>query len=223
MQREDFWHDGKIAALAAGKQAAVTAQGGRKASATLTWTVNPTAGETVTINGVVFAAVAANPTGNQFLIAGTLTQTLDNLAAKITAAALRISAVKTSGTVITLSSFDYDVAGNAITVAASVATRSAATLTGGANKDVLDLGVGTVGIVTVAGSAPCELDLPDGDEGQEITLYLKTKGAGANAIVNGTFNAGATSATFDAAGDFVKLKWLGGKWVALTNSSVTIS
>jgi hypothetical protein len=49
--------------------------------------------------------------------------------------------------------------------------------------------------------------LPAGDEGQEITVYLKTKGSNSNAVVAGAF-VGGTALTLDTAGKMAKLKFL---------------
>lgn len=95
-------------------------------------------------------------------------------------------------------------------------------VTAGANAaatDKIDLTAETYALVTTAAGGG--FVLPNGDQGQEVTLYLDTK-VTSNAVVTGVF-AGGTTATFDTAGDFVKLKWLKDKWVVLVNSSVTIA
>jgi hypothetical protein len=55
------------------------------ASGTITFSAQPAANSTITINGTVFTFVAASPTGNQILIGGSLTATLTNAAAALNA------------------------------------------------------------------------------------------------------------------------------------------
>jgi hypothetical protein len=173
----------------------------------------------VTINGVVFTAKANGAAGNQFNVDATLTLSLDALAAVLNASTDPKVAVATysnvGGTKLHVVYDAYDDAGNDFTLAASVATADAK-LVGGATGDKLNLDAETKALITPAG-AVSEFDLPAGEEGQETTVYLATKGAGSNAQVNGAF-AGGTKITLDTVGKYFRAKFLGGTWVVLNNT-----
>ncbi len=105
---------------------------GVRAIGTLTWSVNPSNGETITLNGVVWTFVSGTATGNQTHIAGTLAATLLQLVSDLNASVVTglvvATYVFTSGSVITIWYDTVGVGGNSYTLAASVATPSAATL-----------------------------------------------------------------------------------------------
>jgi hypothetical protein len=232
MKRSELFHDRKIAFLAAGGRADHKVTGGARAvaaaaSGDITFTGQPTANDVFTINGVAYTAVASGATGNQFNIGAALTNTLDNFAAALNASTdARLTVATYSNGSGTKLHVVYDVtgsAGNSFTLieGSANASTSGATLTGGgvADSDKIDLTAETYALVTtVAGGA---FALPNGDQGQEVTLYLDTK-VTSNAVVTATLATG-TTLTFDTVGDFIKLKWLGGKWQVLTNSSVTVA
>ena len=117
-----------------------------RATGTLTVSTGAlTAGNTVTINGVVFTAVAedATPTGNQFKIGTDYTTAAANLLAAIQARTgyggtvfpvTASSAAGASNVVITVASIYYTTAGNSvgfIKTAANIAISVGGTLTGG--------------------------------------------------------------------------------------------
>lgn len=110
------------------------------ASGTITLTAH-VATNTVTINGVVFTAVASGATGNQYNV-GTDAVTGDNLAAAINASVTAkipgyVSAVSSGTGVVTVSSVLPGLNGNLTTLAISAnGTVSGATLTGGDNGAV---------------------------------------------------------------------------------------
>lgn len=201
--------------------------GSRLARGTITYSVNFNADDTVTVGGVVFTAKASGATGNQFNIDSTLSPSLDALVTVLNASVVAAVAAATyskSGTTILLVVHDNadPAIGNAFTIAGSVGTASGATLAGGLATDTIGATDGeTLNIVTPAGEAVA-YTLPLGEEGQERTLFFKTKGAGANAVVTGTF-AGGTTYTYDTAGEFTKLKFLGGSWRTLVNSGGTLA
>lgn len=106
------------------------------ATGTIVFADNPTALDTITINGVVFTFVAGGPTGNEILIAGTLALTLDNMLSDLNGSvdADVDDATYTEDGVDTLT-ITHDTTGptgNSFTLAASTDTVSAATLLGGA-------------------------------------------------------------------------------------------
>jgi hypothetical protein len=102
-------------------------------------TTNPTAGDTITLNGVVWTFVTALTGNNQTVVGNALSVTLSQLIADLSAS---------TNTSINVASYAVDptnedliityktagTAGNAYTLAASQATRSGATLTGGAGS-----------------------------------------------------------------------------------------
>lgn len=215
-----------ILQLAAGNHAVETRAGNRKAVGTIVYGANLSAGHTIVINGVTFSAVASGASGNQFNIGASLTATLDNIVTVLTASAnaavAKATYANTSGTTLTVTHKTYGVEGNTFTLAATGSgTVANATLINGASDNPISLDAETTLLVTSAGGN-MDFVLPAGSTGQEKTLVFATKGGSANAVVAGTF-AGGTAATFDAANDFLKLKWLTGAWRIITNSSVSIA
>ncbi len=109
------------------------------ASGSILFSVNPSNLDTITLNGIVWTFVTGAPGANQTQIGGTTAFTIATLQAQLSAsgnASLSVanySWASSSGTVATLS-ISYKTlgsAGNAYTLAASVATPSGASLTGG--------------------------------------------------------------------------------------------
>lgn len=122
-----------------------------KATGFITFAVNPANGDTVTMNGTVWTFVTVLSAANQTVIQGTLGATLVQLAADLNASAVAGIAVATYSTTTTKLNVSYDTAGvggNAYTLAASVAIRSGATLTGGSATGVGTITVTTAGIFT---------------------------------------------------------------------------
>jgi len=107
-----------------------------QASGTATFSGNPTANDTLTLNGTAITFVASGATGNQVNIGTTLAATLANLLA-FAAASADAQLVKfsygVSGSVFNIYAAAAGTAGNALTLAKSstAITLSAATLTGG--------------------------------------------------------------------------------------------
>lgn len=212
--------------LASGRRNVQNVGGKRKATGDVTYVGNFVAGNTITVNGVVFTARAAGAVGNEFNIAGSLTLSLDALAAvlnaSVVAAVAKATYANVGGTKLGITFDAYGTEGNAFTLAASVGTVSGAVLAGGDDGDKIDIEQNGVLMLDTAAGSNEDFVLPSGEEGQLVTIYLKTKGAGSNAVVAGTFGAG-TAATFDAAGDFIVLQWLNGAWRTIVASSVTIA
>lgn len=115
------------------------------ASATATFSANPSASDTLTIAGTAVTFVASAPTGPQVLIGATLAATLSNLLTMLLASAdtgLVKCSYSLSGSVLTIAANQYSnagaqagTAGNALTLAktATAITVSGATLSGGLN------------------------------------------------------------------------------------------
>ncbi len=228
MNRLNFLYPSKTRELAGGRVQSATPNGKRRAQGDITFTVQPTVGETVTINGTVFTFIVngGTPVGNQIALGTTLTLTLDAMVVALNASAVAAVAKATyskSGTTILRIVHDaYGTVGNAFTVAegSAVASVASATLLGGQDADAVNLDAETKALVTFTGAAvadPMEWDLPVGEEGQITTFYLKTKAAGIDAKVNGAF-VGGTAITFDTAGEYFTAKFLNASWVVQHNT-----
>jgi hypothetical protein len=107
------------------------------AGGTITVASQPTAADTITINGIVITFEASGATGDQVNLGGTTTITAQNLQTFINANVSRLG-VNSAGTanILTLIAEAAGAAGNAITLAKSGTnpTLSGATLTGGADN-----------------------------------------------------------------------------------------
>lgn len=223
MFRTNFLYPSKTREIAAGKVQSDTPGGKRQAIGDITFSAIPVVTENFTINGTVFTAMTAGAAGNQFNLGVSLTLSLDALVTVLNASAVAAVAKATysnvGGTKLHVVYDTYGAEGNAFTLAESCATAtvSGATLTGGADADKVDLDAQTKALVTAAGTTVQEWDLPAGEEGQETCYYLKTKGAGANAQVNGAF-VGGTKITLDTAGKMFTAKFLNGSWQPLVNT-----
>lgn len=107
----------------------------RNATGTITFAANPSAGHTITLNGVVWTFRASGASGTETNIQGSLSLTLDQLVSDLNGSANTsiddATYSKTGTTILTVTHDTAGAAGNAYTLAASNATRSGATLTGG--------------------------------------------------------------------------------------------
>ena len=97
---------------------------------------NPTAGDTITLNGVVWTFVTSITAADQTLIQGALSATLTNLASNLSASAVPALlaasyAVDSTNSNLLITYNTAGTAGNAYTLAASAATPSGTHLTGG--------------------------------------------------------------------------------------------
>lgn len=221
-----------IAMLAAGAGGAQTVQGARSAYGRIVFADNPTAADTVTINGTVFTFRASGAAGNEVNIGVDLTTTLNSLVTALNASAVVGVALATYANLTnTTLTATYDIkgsAGNAFTLAASSDTPSAATLLGGVDADVMNIAECSLFELTtpaaVSSAAATLAVLPNSPyDYQEITLLLKTKGSGANATVSADYTSTDALATFDTAGDWIKLGWINGAWATIVNSGVALS
>jgi len=114
-----------------------TSSAGVAATGIITFADNPTAADTITINGTSFEFVASGAVGNEINIAGSLILTLDNMVTVLEGSTLPNIALATytenGASVLTVTYDTLSRAGNAFTIAASSDTPSGATLTGGIN------------------------------------------------------------------------------------------
>lgn len=202
------------------------------AAGTIRWSGNLAVGDTITINGVVFTAVASGATGAQFNIGGSLSATIDNIVTVLNASA------NGSVTPATYSKVNTDtlravhdaagVAGNAFTLSALssavVVTLPDRNLSGGAAGEVLSFPITAKLIyLNVTGASNSAVALPAGLDGQEITLCLKTRASTGNVVVTPSALAGGTTLTFDAVGELSKLQFLGGTWRVVGTQTATLA
>jgi hypothetical protein len=107
----------------------------------ITFAVNPSAAATITIGGTAVTFVTSLTTGNQILIGATLAATLANAVTFLNQSAdVNLSkatySVNQAGTALQIVYKTPGTAGNTFTLAASAATPSGATLTGGSGTDI---------------------------------------------------------------------------------------
>jgi len=178
--------------------ASVLATGAAAASGTVTYSTNPTASSTVTIQGTVWTYVASLTSGNQLLLGSTLAATLANAIVALNASTdtnTALMSYSASATVLTITAKTLGTAGNAYTLAASVGTVSAATLAGGL--------AGTVGLTLTAKYT--------GSLGNSITYALQTGSAKGSYRIVLTGN-GLSTEVYDSVGAGLTANAL---WVAI--------
>lgn len=115
-----------------------TTGAGIQASGNISFTGNPSPGDTVTVNGVSIEFVSSSPSGNEVLIGGTDQITAANLNTFLinsNSPNILEGQYSISGLVISVSYYQVGVAGNSFTLAksSSALTVSGATLSGGTN------------------------------------------------------------------------------------------
>lgn len=115
----------------AGTQSAVAA------TATLTFTGAPTAGESFVLNGVTFTARASGATGDEFDIGGNVTTTAANVKAAVNASVTAgvagvISADNVAG-VVTFTAVTAGAAGNSLTLTEGLSNATRTVFAGGAD------------------------------------------------------------------------------------------
>ncbi|MCW5716277.1 MAG: hypothetical protein KIS68_00450 [Bauldia sp.] len=125
-----------------------------KASGSITFAANPSPGDTITLNGTVWTFVSGTPTGDETEIQATVTQTVDQLVTDLnTSADTEVSKCtwsRPTGTQTLVIEFDTaGPSGNGFTIAASAATVSGSTLTGGGHAHVWESGADDIPSYTV--------------------------------------------------------------------------
>lgn len=162
-----------------------------KAEGYIEFATNPSATQTITINGEVFTFVSTSPSGNQIQIQGTVTQTIDAAVTALNASSDSDVNVATysrpSGTQKLKVQFDTaGVAGNNFTLAASHATVSAAKLQGGGYKHTFASGQ------TELPSYSLETGMPN------VPAYFMHTGVIMNSLALQFQRSGAAAATINA-------------------------
>lgn len=194
----------------------VETKGGTVATGTIVFADNPTADDTITINGVVFTFVASGATGNEINIDISLALTLDNVVTVLEGSvdpAVALATYTENGVdTLTITYDSYGVVGNSFTLAASADTPSGATLTGG--QDVPDDAshFGPLAF-SLTQNVDQNFQLGDGDETQRKFLYMSAKGGTGNAVVTPDNLSGGTTITFSAVGQYSQLRFMNGAWV----------
>ena len=124
------------------------------ASGSIVFAVNPTAGDTITLNGTVWTFVSGTAGAEETQIQGTATQTVDQLVSDLNASAdAEVSKCSYSRPASTQTlTIEFDTAGpsgNAFTIAASAASVSGSTLTGGGYDHVWESGADDIPSYTI--------------------------------------------------------------------------
>jgi hypothetical protein len=229
-----------IQALAAGMTSVKTVTGNRVGHGSFTLNANATAGDTFTIGPVTLTAVASGAVAGQFNIGATASDTANNLE---TAFMTLVSPVEdgideADGTGGTMKLPWWMIVGansNVVSVYCDYAQpiRQGVTLSASGNVTVeaFDRGsyaapikpdAGLIRLVTTAAGAnlsawgydDMEFTLLPGEEGQQITVTLATKGTNADAVLAYS----GTSVTLTAANAYRTFKFLNGAWRVLYSS-----
>lgn len=77
--------------------------------------------------------------------------------------------------------------------------------------------------ISITGGVDIAMTLPAGDEDQEKTIVMTAKGGAGNAVLTPSALVTGTTITFNAVGDAVVLKFLGGKWHVVYNNSCVVA
>lgn len=203
------------AGMAAAPETLVT--GGAKATGTFTFTANPTAGHTISVDGVTLTFVASSANENQITIAGTKALTLNNIRTIVDAHSVLgglVTSADDDTSVVTLTAKRAGAGGNAIELSSgnANAVASGATMSGGVDGFV-DLRVKTSILKPTSGSNQTFYML-DGEEGQEHTFVCVSKGAG-SAIINAN---DTTLLTFANAAETAVVQFLDGDWRVISET-----
>ena len=124
------------------------------ASGSIVFAVNPTAGDTITLNGTVWTFVSGTAGAEETQIQGTVTQTVDQLVSDLNASGdpeiAKCTYSRPTSTQTLVIAFDTaGPSGNGFTIAASAASVSSPTLTGGGYSHVWESGADDIPSYTI--------------------------------------------------------------------------
>jgi len=214
-----------------GGSGATYTQGGSVANGSILFADQPAADSIITLNGLVvqFSESASDATADGDVedpilvnIKANLSATLDEAVTVLNTAAhedLAVATYSKTGEDNTLLVV-YDtigVAGNAYTLVASAesnGTVSGATLGQGRDAVAITLDRENISIDTSLETYTQYFTLADGKEFQSKSVVLAAKGS--NAVI--TYNGNSTL-TYDAAGEHTVMKFMGGDWRLVVNTS----
>lgn len=155
------------------------------ASGTITFSAQPAAESTITINGIAFTFKASGAAGNEIDIGATLSDTIDAIVtalnASVETAVDDATYAKSGTTILTITHDTAGLGGNAFTLAAAAAsngTVSGATLSGGTNSHTFTSGGDTLPSLSLEGAMP---DVPSyemnyGVRGNMMRIELGRRG-----------------------------------------------
>ena len=224
-------------AIAAGRTGTpqVHTKGGELARGSIVFSTLPLATETLTINGVYveFTAgasdgTAAGTVGDPLLIniKASITLTIDEIVSVLNATANTdiddATYSNVGGTDLLIVHDSYSTASNTtFTIAASVATPSGATLTGG--QDVVPISDKSENIdVALTDTNDQHFSLADAPAFTRKTIVMSAKGTG-NAVITPTNFTDGTTITLDTALDYVQLQFIASAWKVVGTGVATIA
>lgn len=210
-------------------------QGGVLALGDITFADNPTAADTITLNGIYveFTASASDETADGTAIdpilvniKASLDLTLDELVIVTQAAAhaaLIVATYTKSGTTILVITYDtYGTAGNAYTLAASADTPSAATLEGGQEMGIIPLDTEHV-TLSLTQDVDQYFTLADGVPFQRKTIAVALLSGSGNAVVTPANFTDGTTMTFDAVNEYAELQFIVDAWKVVGTDINTVA
>jgi len=217
-----------LVAFRAGKigEPEVVAAGGTLASGTITFADNPTAADTITIDGVVveFTAAASDATtagtiGDPLLVNIKVSTdlTLDEILVVCNSgtvpAAMQLATYTEDGaTILTITYDSYGLGGNLFTLAASSDTVSGAFLTGGQTLINLTVVDGPTDLALTQ-NVNQQMGLLDGDEAQRKFVFMSLQDGTGDAVITPDNLTGGTTITFGAVGEYSELRFMNGTWI----------
>ena len=190
--------------------------GGDQAVGSILFAGQPTAEDTITLNGTVWTFKDSGASGAQTDIGASLADTLAALVIDLNGSAdAEVAKVTwTEDDTSLIATYDADgVAGNSYTLAASITAGSTITaMAGGEAAGVISLDTEYTDFAIANGQEQDQaFTLADGDEGQKKCLFLSTKQDG-NVVVTPANLHGGTTITFDAEKEVSELRFVGSGW-----------
>lgn len=214
-----------LPAIAAGKtgEPITLSRGGELGIGTIKFSENPTADDTIVLNGVT---VSFGP-GNDVAIGVALTDTVGSLVTFLNAsvnpalAVATYSKISTDTLRITYDTKTFDSADYTIVTTGLTAEPTSATdiVENGAEEPAIDLSSEYTKVSLNRASIAETATLPDGDECQRHTIYCAALASGNSLVVTPVNISGGSTLTFDAVGEFAELCFLAGEWRVISASS----